>query len=154
MTTTLHNPTARWGCWLTVGLAIALVATAYLISPGHTPRAAVLLIAVPPAVGFLLAALVSARAHLDLTPDGLEIHAVWEHKTYKWDQIQDVRVIRQKSTVNLISTTVTRYLELYADGRKVEVPAPRAGRFLGAADFHRKAELVHRTWMNHKASVH
>jgi hypothetical protein len=153
MTTTLRNPTARWAFWLTIGIAVLAFAGMSVLSPGETPPSAILVFAIPAAIAFLVAALVSARARLDVTPDGLEIHAVWEHKTYKWDQIGDIRVIRQRHTVNMIPTSVTRYLELRVDGRKVEVPAPRAGRFLGAADFHQKAELVHRAWLSHRAAV-
>jgi hypothetical protein len=153
MTTTLHNPTARWAFWLTIGIAVLLFAGMTLLGHGKTPVSAVLLFAIPISFGFLLAALLSARARLDVTPDGLEIHAAWEHKIYKWDQIGDVRVIRQRHSVNMIPTSVTRYLELRVDGRKVEVPAPRAGRFLGAADFHQKAEVVHRAWLSYRATV-
>jgi hypothetical protein len=141
----MRNPVCRWGFWLAVGLILAIVTLTYMAQP-TTPKAVLVLVLPFPAT-FFLAALVSYRAKLILTTDDLQIHALWEHKTFRWQEIENITVVRERATVNLISTSVTRYLQLRVAGRNVEVPAPQAGRFLGAADFAHKAETVHRIWL-------
>jgi hypothetical protein len=110
-------------------------------------KEAVLLLLGIPAVIFLLAAPVSYRKKLVLLPDGVQLRGVFLTRRYAWNQIESVGVRNEYSSVNFIPTTVVRYLQISVNGKDIDLPAPRAGRFLGREDFEEKAVQFHRLWL-------
>jgi len=146
---TLRMPRERWGSCLGVGFALVLLMIrGSLFTWRDDPNQKDLfLLAFGFLAGmFLLIGALAARKKLVLRPDGVLAQGGLMRKWYRWDEIEDVGVRNVHHSVNYIPTTVVRYVVIRVRGRDVELPAPRAGRFIGRQDFEKKALVFHRLW--------
>jgi hypothetical protein len=157
----IGNPRARWLSFVVTGVAIGLVGLIILAASGpdqcttddgQTCGGGMtgliwLFLFAPFCLGFLLTAFFSARAYIVLSAEGIRVRALFENKTYRWDQITNVEKRYVRHRVNLIPTGTSRSLHISLDnGRSVELPAPHAATFIGRPDFEASSDIAWRAW--------
>jgi hypothetical protein len=144
--TILPKPMGRWSSWFAIGQVLIGGTLAYMAGPASSTG--VLVPATLITAALLLAAVASHQAKLVLSPDSLQIHAVWERKTRTGDQIEALVVVRERPSVNL-GTGYTRFPRLQVAGSDNELPAPRARWLLGSP-----TSGARRTWRIGRDATH
>jgi hypothetical protein len=157
----LRNPPGRWAAWLGIGIAglIAVVAalpnatscTDSFGNPCQAPSAWVWLLFTSPFwIAFFIVAYFSFRARVVLDDTGLRVKAAWDHKTYSWADITDVRLVKTRRYTNNIRSGTERRLDILVRGKGwTELPVPKAGLLLGKAAFDQQAQLLWQIWHQH-----
>jgi hypothetical protein len=159
----LRNPKGRWVVWLVVGLILCFIVGNFMVQLGADPcvddagrpcSGAVMWIPLlffgwfP--LGFLIAAWASYRARTTITAEGLVVRTLFGNRTYRWDEIQQVTNFTERWYGNGIRTSTERSIRLQLTGGKLrDLPAPKAGRFLGRREFEEGVNLVWQSWKQH-----
>jgi hypothetical protein len=150
--------------FLLIGVAIQVVAPLLFMSDqrqsvdegsqGLSSTAGAYLFALVFSVPFLLAALLSVRAKVVVTSDGLHHNGLLQKRHFRWDEISALGAEATRHSVNFIPTgTSYRVVLLCSRGKHRELPAPNASRMIGRKRFLLSAEALETAVRRGRASA-